>query len=60
MRLIASEAIWRECPDELPFIALGMLELAGHAPVAAYGVPEREFVTAQSREKHLGESGSHA
>jgi adenylate cyclase len=60
MRLIASEAIWLECSDELPFIALGMLELAGHAPVAAYGVPEREFVTAQSGEKHLGESGSHA
>jgi adenylate cyclase len=60
MRLIASEAIWRKCPDELPFIALGMLELAGHAPVAAYGVPEREFVTTQIGEKHLGESGSHA
>jgi adenylate cyclase len=39
MRIIASEAIWRLCAAELPFVALGPLELAGHTPVHAYGVP---------------------
>lgn len=39
MRVIASEAFWRTCADVLPFVSLGPLELAGHAPVHAYGVP---------------------
>ena len=39
MRIIASEPIWRLCAAELPFVALGALELAGHTPVHAYGVP---------------------
>jgi len=39
MRVIASEPLWRVCAAELPFVSLGLLELAGHAPVHAYGVP---------------------
>jgi adenylate cyclase len=39
MRVIASEPLWRACAAELPFVSLGPLELAGHAPVHAYGVP---------------------
>jgi adenylate cyclase len=60
MRIIASEAIWRHCGEELPFIPLGELELAGHAPVHAYGVAQREFYTQEVSEKYLGESGAHA
>ena len=60
MRIIASEAIWRLCREELPFIALGKLDLAGHAPVTAYGVAQREFSTLEVSEKYLGESGAHA
>jgi adenylate cyclase len=58
MCLIGSEAIQRAGTDVLDFVPLGTVELAGHAPVVAYGVRERESFTPALRKIHLGESGS--
>jgi adenylate cyclase len=41
MKIIASEPVALAHAAELPFQPLGKLDLAGHVPVMAYGVPER-------------------
>lgn len=61
MRIIASEAVARACPEELAFVSLGRVELSGHAPVEAFGVPKsREKLTNEMPEKSLGAAGSYA
>jgi adenylate cyclase len=40
MRLIASEPVALAHATELPFQSLGELDLPGHVPVMAYGVPQ--------------------
>ncbi len=55
MRIVASEAVVQACGEALPFIALGRVELTGHAPVEAFGVPKsRDKLPDDVREKSLG------
>jgi adenylate cyclase len=54
MRLIATAPIRDAAGELFAFEPLGALELAGHDPVTAFGVPEREFVTSGLRQKLLG------
>jgi adenylate cyclase len=55
MRIVASEAAARAAWEELPFVALGRVELAGHAPVEAFGVPKpRDKMPDATPEKSLG------
>jgi adenylate cyclase len=61
MRVIASETVARACWEELPFVALGRVDLAGHAPVEAFGVPKsRDKLPDEVWEKSLGAAGSRA
>ena len=39
MRIIATQQIATICAEDLSFVPLGNLELAGHTPVIAFGVP---------------------
>ena len=39
MRIIATEQIAGICAEDLSFVPLGKLELAGHTPIVAFGVP---------------------
>jgi adenylate cyclase len=60
MKLIASEAVALEHAAELPFEPLGPLELAGHAPVNAFGVPQaRELFTSFPSTRTIGEGVGH-
>lgn len=40
MRLIATAEAARRAPDDLPLVALGALDLAGHSPVEAFGLAD--------------------
>ena len=61
MRIVASEAVARACWEELPFVALGRVELAGHAPVEAFGVPKSsDKLPDEMREKSLGPADFYA
>jgi adenylate cyclase len=40
MVLIATESVARSCSGELPLRDLGLLELSGHSPVHAFGIPK--------------------
>jgi class 3 adenylate cyclase len=56
MKVIASDAIATAYAAELPFQPLGPLELQGHAPVLAFGVPqEGESVTSSLSDIPVGE-----
>jgi adenylate cyclase len=55
MTIIASEPVVRAHATELPFQPLGELDLAGHVPVMAYGVPETsDFFTSAASTLHFG------
>jgi adenylate cyclase len=55
MTIIASEAVAAAHPALLPFEPLGPLDLAGHAPVVAFGVRlQRDSVTAAARTPTVG------
>jgi len=59
MKIVASEAIARICSMDLPFISLGPLELAGHAPVKGFGVPlSSENVTQEMSATSLDQSSN--
>ncbi len=61
MRIVASEPVARACWEELPFVALGRVELAGHAPVEAFGVPKSsDKLPDEMREKSLGPADFYA
>jgi adenylate cyclase len=54
MRIVASEAVARMSGEALAFVALGLVELAGHAPVEAFGVPKSsDILPAEMPEKSL-------
>jgi adenylate cyclase len=42
MRLIVSGEVARRAPKDMPFVALGLVEIAGHTPVEAFGLPANE------------------
>ncbi len=55
MRIVATEAVARAAGEELPFVSLGPVELAGHDPVDAFGVPKScDNFTDRMPEKSLG------
>lgn len=61
MRIVASEAVARICGEDLPFVALGRVELAGHAPVEAFGVPKSsDKMPSGMPERSLGSADSYA
>jgi adenylate cyclase len=61
MRIIASEAVAAGHAGEPVFQPLGELELSGHAPVLAFGLPqERESVTTHVPTTHVGASATRA
>jgi len=61
MQIVASEVVARATWEELPFVALGRVELAGHAPVEAFGVPKSsDKIPNEMPEKSLGAAGSYA
>jgi hypothetical protein len=60
MQIVVSEAIAQDYGDLLSFVPLGRLELAGHAPVNAFGVANAsEKVTYYGGEKSVGENRSY-
>jgi adenylate cyclase len=55
MKIIASEALALAHAPELAFQPLGELDLPGHVPVMAYGVPEEcDFFTSPASIMHIG------
>jgi adenylate cyclase len=61
MQIVASEVVARATWEELPFVALGRVELAGHAPVEAFGVRKSsDKIPNEMPEKSLGAAGSYA
>ncbi len=59
MHIVVSSAVVRACPDEMPFIALGRLDLSGHAPVDAFGLAySRENVASDMTTKSIARSES--
>jgi adenylate cyclase len=55
MKIIVSEPVALAHAAELPFQPLGELDLAGHVPVKAYGVPEEcDFFTPGASIMHVG------